>query len=133
MVRKPLTTAHKAKIAARMRRYHNTCKKSSSSATTKKKKKKFVAPKVMPKGDIGAKLGKATTKIERREAIKKAMAFNRKVRRERQRKRDKKRYNYRKSWGGLLDVSTDIFVWNMNLSKTLKKYLRTDLFFITFF
>ena len=30
--------------------------------------------------------------------------------RERQRKRDKKRYNYRKSWGGLLDVSTDIFV-----------------------
>ena len=35
--------------------------------------------------------------------------------RERQRKRDKKRYNYRKSWGGLLDVSTDIFVCEMNI------------------
>ena len=56
MVRKPLTAAHKAKIAARMRRYHNTCKKSSSSATTEKKKEKFVAPKVIPKGDLGAKV-----------------------------------------------------------------------------
>ena len=30
--------------------------------------------------------------------------------RERQRKRDKKRYDYRQSWGGLLDISSDIFV-----------------------
>ena len=30
--------------------------------------------------------------------------------RERQRKRDKKRYDYRQSWGGLLDISFDIFV-----------------------
>ena len=38
--------------------------------------------------------------------------------RERQRIRDKKNYNYKKTWGGLLDISSDIFVCEMNLKIT---------------
>ena len=78
---KPLSAAHKAKIATGMRAYHHKC-----AGKSKPKPKPMPKPKPAPSrsdGDQGRKLRKVVLrldKIERRAAIQKDMARIRRIR-----------------------------------------------------
>ena len=69
---KPLSAAHKAKIAAGVRAYHHKC--ASKPKAKAKPKPKPKPPPNQSDGDQGRKLRKVVDKIERKAAIQKDMA-----------------------------------------------------------
>ena len=74
MARKPLSQAHKDKIAAGMRAYHRGCRKKPKKKAVPKKK----TP--LPKEDQGRRLRQAVDKVERRERMKRDMMLSRRIR-----------------------------------------------------